>query len=113
MNDMTIPAVKADEAPSSAALTTYDVARQAIATCVVIDDAKDIKDRAEALRQYALQKNDPERAEWLGQIACRAAIRIGEIRAAFDRVRHGIGSSSLFSRASSPIRVFRHKRDLL
>jgi hypothetical protein len=87
MNDMTIPAGRDDEPPSSGALTTYDVAKQAIATCVVIDDAKEIKDRAEALRQYALQKNDPERAEWLGQIACRAAIRIGEISRELEKVK--------------------------
>lgn len=72
--------------PTSAALTTYETARQAIATCVVIDDAKEIKDRAEALRQYALQRNDPERADWLGQIACRAAIRIGEISKVLEKV---------------------------
>jgi hypothetical protein len=86
VNDMSTPVARDDEPPSSAALTTYDIARQAIATCVVIDDAKDIKDRAEALRQYALQKNDPERAEWLGQIACRAAIRIGEISGELEKV---------------------------
>jgi hypothetical protein len=71
---------------ASNALLSYEIARQALADCAVIDDAKDVADRASALRHYALQKNDPERAEWLGKIACRAIIRIGELSRVLDKV---------------------------
>ena len=80
---------------SSTALLSYDVARRAIADCTHIDDAKEIKDRASALRHYALQMYDPERADWLGRIASRAAVRIGEISRVLDKAepdhRHGAG----------------------
>jgi len=67
-------------------LLTYDIARRAIADCVRLDDAKDMHDKAAALRHYALQKNDPERADWLGRIACRAVLRIGELSRELDKV---------------------------
>jgi hypothetical protein len=80
---------------ASNALLSYEAARQAIADCVLVDDAKDIKDRASALRHYALQKNDPQRAEWLGKIACRAAVRIGEISRVMEKAEYDKGHGTV------------------
>jgi hypothetical protein len=71
-------------------ILTYDAARLAISACASLDDAKVIRDKSAALRHYHLQIKDPERAEWLGQIACRAVIRIGELSSQLEKAEvHG------------------------
>jgi len=60
-------------------LVTYEAARHALQVCVSIDDAKNIKDKVEALKAYAKQTNDIDMEIWLAEIKFRAEARIGEI----------------------------------
>lgn len=63
------------------ALIRYDAMRSAIQEARSVDEAKDIKDKAQALLAYARQRKDPEMARWLAEIKLRARRRIGEISA--------------------------------
>ena len=66
------------------ALAKYEQAKSAVALCVKVDEAKDIHDKAEALRVYAVQANDPELETWAAEIKIRARRRIGELSAAIE-----------------------------
>lgn len=57
----------------------YDAARKAIAACVAVDEAKEIKDKALALQVYAYQSRDGELAAGATALVRRAIRRIGEI----------------------------------
>ncbi len=60
-------------------LAIYDHARAALAECVKIDEAKDIRDRVVALRVYAQQAKNPELEANAWAIRKRAERRIGEL----------------------------------
>ena len=66
------------------ALVTYDAARTALAKATTIDDAKDIRDKAEALKAYARQRNNVEMERWVAEIRLRATVRIGELSAELE-----------------------------
>lgn len=66
------------------ALVSYDAARNAVAHCYSVDDAKDIADKARALQVYAHEANDPEMEAWVSLIRLRARRRIGELSAALE-----------------------------
>jgi len=66
------------------ALVRYEQARTALAECHRIDDAKDIADKALALKTYARQHNDPEMERWVAEIRLRARRRVGELSAELD-----------------------------
>ena len=57
----------------------YERMRQAIAEVRRVDEAKDIKDKADALRAYARMRHDVELEMWLTEIKLRAIRRIGEL----------------------------------
>jgi len=65
--------------------------RRALAECVRVDEAKDIHDKAEALRAYARQRHDTEAETMLASIKLRAIRRIGEISAQLEKAPHGPG----------------------
>jgi hypothetical protein len=60
-------------------LTRYEAARRALAEAHKIDEVKDIKDKAEALRLYARQRNDNVMETWVAETKLRAIRRIGEL----------------------------------
>jgi hypothetical protein len=60
-------------------LWRYDLMLSAIAECHHVDEAKDIRDRAIALRVYAIQAGDVEAERRLAQIRLRAERRAGQI----------------------------------
>jgi hypothetical protein len=64
---------------SGTALVRYEAARQALAECVRVDEAKDIRDKAAAMAAYARQRDDKELEVWVSEIYERACIRIGQI----------------------------------
>lgn len=66
------------------ALIKYDAAKRALAEAVAIDEAKDIRDKAEALRIYAMKARDIEMQLMAAQIAVEATIRLGELSAALE-----------------------------
>ena len=68
-------------------LTRYDAARQALAECVRVDDAKDIRDRAAALAAYARQRDDTELQVWVSEIHLRACTRIGQLSRELERTQ--------------------------
>lgn len=71
------------------ALLKYDEARSALAHCVRVDEAKSIRDKAEALRVYARQRDDHELETWVAEIKIRANRRLGELTAALPKAKAG------------------------
>jgi hypothetical protein len=70
-------------------LVRYDAARQALAECVRVDEAKDIRDRAAALAAYARQRDDTEMQVWVSEIHLRACQRIGQLSRELETATHG------------------------
>ena len=71
----------------SASLVRYDQARVALYEARTVDDAKDIKDKAEALLIYARQTKDAEMEAWVAEIKLRAMRRIGELSAELENTQ--------------------------
>jgi N6-adenosine-specific RNA methylase IME4 len=63
-------------------LIRYEAARQAVAACIKVDEAKSIRDKAEAMRAYARQAQDADLIDWAAEIKKRAERRGGELLAA-------------------------------
>jgi hypothetical protein len=60
-------------------LVKYETTRQALIECATIDEAKDIKDKAQALAAYARQVKDNELEKRSVEIRERARIKFGEL----------------------------------
>lgn len=65
-------------------LIKYDAACKALAEAKAVDEAKDIADKATALKAYATQAHNPELERMAAEIRLRAKRRIGEISADLD-----------------------------
>jgi hypothetical protein len=61
------------------ALATYDRARTALAECARVDEAANIRSKAEKLEAYARMRDDPDLERWVAEIKLRASIRLGEL----------------------------------
>src|SRR5215471_12814838 len=72
-------------------IPTYENMRQALAECVRVDEAKDIHDKAEALRAYARIRHDLELEIMAAEIKLRAYRRIGQMSASLEKAKHGPG----------------------
>lgn len=65
---------------SDVAITRYDAMRSALVAAHSIDDVKEIRDKAEALRQYARQAGESlENQNMIAEIKLRAERRAGEL----------------------------------
>lgn len=60
-------------------LVRYDAARKALQAAHSIDEVKEIRARAEAMRLYAKQAQDHDMALWAAEIKLRAERKAGEI----------------------------------
>lgn len=60
-------------------LVRYESARRALAEVKDIDEIRDIRDKAEAMRMYARQRDDVDMEAWVAAIKIRACRRIGEL----------------------------------
>lgn len=69
-------------------LVHYNAARTALSTACTIDDAKQIRDKAEALKAYARQRSDVEMERWVAEIKLRATVRIGELSSELDGAKN-------------------------
>lgn len=80
----------------SAHLVRYDAACKALAAAKRVDEAKTIKDKAEALRAYARQAKNPQLEADAWEIRKRAEDKLGELSAALDKsVLAGKGKRNL------------------
>jgi N6-adenosine-specific RNA methylase IME4 len=70
-------------------LIRYDAACKALAAAKRVDDVKSIKDKAEAMRQYARQIKNPQLEADAWEIRKRAEARLGELSAALDASKGG------------------------
>jgi hypothetical protein len=70
---------------SEQSLVLCDRMRLSIQQCARIDEAKEIRDQAEALAYYARQRDDRQLDIWMSEIRLRAVIRIGETAATWRR----------------------------
>lgn len=71
-------------------LTRYDRMRTAIVEARDIDEVKDIRDKAEALRQYAKQAGESlENQNMIAEIKLRAERRAGELLAEMPKAKGG------------------------
>jgi N6-adenosine-specific RNA methylase IME4 len=68
-------------------LMRYDAACRALAECSSVDEVKDILDKAEAIRAYARQADNPDLQRQADQIRFRAKDRLGELLAQSERNR--------------------------
>jgi hypothetical protein len=71
-------------------LANYELARASLAKCVKVDEAKDIHDKAEAIRAYAKQRGDHQIETWAAKIKIRATRRIGQLTLSLGK-GHGEG----------------------
>lgn len=79
-------------APHDVALPRYDDMCRAIAECHRVDEVKDIRDKAEALRAYAKQANNREVEVQFAECKVRAEIKCGELLR--DMAQHGNRASA-------------------
>jgi ParB family chromosome partitioning protein len=73
---------------SDSTLVLYNRARQALAQARSLDEVKDVRDKAEALRQYAQQIGEnQDMVNNLAEIKIRAERRAGELLAEMDKAK--------------------------
>jgi len=68
-------------------LAQYEAMRVAVAECVRIDEAADIRDKAAALAAYARQRDDKELENWVAEIKCRACVKIGRLSSQLPKAK--------------------------
>lgn len=77
---------------NNVALARFDAARQALAKAKTIDEVKDIRDKAEALRQYAKQAGESlEMQNDIAEIKLRAERRAGELLGEMEKAEGNRG----------------------
>jgi hypothetical protein len=72
---------------STPKLVLYDRMRLAVHECVRVDEAKKIKDQAQALAHYAKQRDDHELTKWMSEIRLRATAQIGKISRELEKAK--------------------------
>jgi hypothetical protein len=75
-------------------LIYYNAARNALQQAASIDEVKDVKDKAAAMKLYAAQQNDKEMEKWAAQIKTRAMRRIGELCLELDKAENHYARSN-------------------
>jgi hypothetical protein len=72
-------------------LVRYEQARVALAECVKVDEAAEMRDKAAAMALYARQRDDKQMEAWVKEIHLRACIRIGELSRELEKAAFADG----------------------
>jgi hypothetical protein len=70
-------------------MVKYDAMIRAIDACYSLDEAKEIRSQAAALREYARQANNRDAERKAAEIRIRAERRVGSLTAAIEQAKRG------------------------
>lgn len=69
----------------STELARYDAMRRQVEQCARVDEAAELKNKADKLQAYAKQAKDRELQRWAGEIKTRAEIKLGLLSRALPK----------------------------
>jgi len=89
--------------PGAGSLQRYDAACRALAEAKSVDEVKDIRNQAEAMRAYAKQAKNKQLEIDASEVRFRAERRIGELMAAQREASRRVGKTTIATPVFQPL----------